>query len=84
MSFNGNRLGANTFAIDGMDSADDSGGGWSTVVVPDVDSIAELRISTSNYGANIGKRGSAFTEIATKSGRRPFMAQPSSSYAVTP
>lgn len=72
VSFNGGRLDANSFAIDGMDSADDSGGGWSTVVVPDVDSIAEFRISTSNYGADIGKRGSAITEIATKSGTKDF------------
>ena len=72
VSFNGNRLGSNTFAIDGMDTADDSGGGWSTVVVPDVDSIAEFRISTSNYGADTGKRGSAVTEIATKSGTKDF------------
>jgi hypothetical protein len=72
VSFNGGRLDFNTYAIDGQDSADDSGGGWSTVVVPDIDSIAEFRISTSNYGADVGKRGSAMTEIATKTGTKDF------------
>jgi hypothetical protein len=72
VSFNGLRMGSNTFSIDGGDSADDSGGGWSTVVVPDVDSIGEFRISTSSYGADMGKRGGAVVQLATKSGTKNF------------
>ena len=72
LSFNGGRVQSNTFLVDGSDTADDSGGGWSTVVVPDIDSIAEFRIFTSNYGADIGKRSGAITLVATKSGTRSF------------
>ena len=42
------------------------------MVVPGIDSIGAFRISTSNYGADVGKRGSAITEIATKSGTKDF------------
>jgi hypothetical protein len=42
------------------------------MVYPSVDSIAEFRISTSNYSAEYGKSGGANIEVVTKSGTRDF------------
>jgi hypothetical protein len=70
--FNGTRDQYNDFKIDGAGSTDDAGGGNSPEAIPNVDGIAEYRISTSNYGADVGKRAGAITEVVTKSGTKDF------------
>jgi hypothetical protein len=60
------------FEIDGGGSTDDAGGGNSPEAIPNLDSIAEFRISTSNYGADTGKRAGAITQVVTKSGTKDF------------
>jgi hypothetical protein len=67
ISFNGNRMQYNNWEIDGGNNTDE--GSASTFnTYPNLDSIAEFRISTSNYGADLGKHGGANIQIATKSG----------------
>jgi len=71
ISFNGNRLQYNNWEIDGGNNTDE--GSASTFnTYPNLDSIAEFRISTSNYGADLGKHAGANIEIATKSGTKTF------------
>ena len=70
--FNGNRGYMSDYRVDGGQANDDSGGGWSPQVLPNLDSIAEFRVSTSNYGADVGKRASSSTEVVTKSGTKDF------------
>ena len=42
------------------------------MLYPSIDSIAEFRISTSNYSAEYGKSGGANVEVVTKSGTQEF------------
>jgi hypothetical protein len=71
ISFNGNRMQYNNWEIDGGNNTDE--GSASTFnTYPNLDSIAEFRISTSNYGADLGKHGGANIQIATKSGTKTF------------
>ncbi len=61
----------NNWEIDGGNNTDE--GSASTFnTYPNLDSIAEFRISTSNYGADLGKHAGANIEIATKSGTKTF------------
>jgi len=39
---------------------------------PNVDAIAEVRVLTSNYGAQYGRNASGTVETITKSGTRDF------------
>ena len=39
-------------------------------MIPKLDAIAEFRITTSNYGADVGKRSGATIEVVTKSGTK--------------
>ncbi|HEV2348922.1 MAG TPA: carboxypeptidase-like regulatory domain-containing protein [Terriglobia bacterium] len=71
ISFNGNRLQYSNWEIDGGNNTDE--GSASTFnTYPSIDTIAEFRISTSNYGAEMGKHAGANIELATKSGTRTF------------
>lgn len=71
ISFNGNRMQYNNWEIDGGNNTDE--GSASTFnTYPSLDTIAEFRISTSNYGADMGKHAGANIELATKSGTREF------------
>jgi len=71
ISFNGGRLQYNNWEIDGGNNTDE--GSASTFnTYPNLDSIAEFRISTSNYGADLGKHAGANIEVATKSGTKTF------------
>ena len=72
VSFNGGRQEHNNWEIDGGNDNDESGGGASPQVIPNLDAIAEFRITTSNYGADVGKRSGATIEVVTKSGTRDF------------
>ncbi len=62
----------NNWEIDGTNDVDQGSGSDSLQVFPSLDSIAEFRISTSNYSAEFPKSGSAMIEVATKSGTSQF------------
>lgn len=71
ISFNGVRTQYNNWEIDGGNNTDEgSSGSFNTY--PNLDTIAEFRISTSNYGADIGRHAGANIEMATKSGTKSF------------
>ena len=42
------------------------------MVFPNIDSIAEFRVTTSDYGADVGKRPGSVIEVVTKGGTRDF------------
>jgi Carboxypeptidase regulatory-like domain len=71
ISFNGGRTVYNNWEVDGGNNTDEGGGGTLNTY-PSLDTIAEFRISTSNYGAEMGKHAGATIEVATKSGTREF------------
>jgi hypothetical protein len=71
ISFNGGRFEYNNWEIDGGNNTDE-GSGNTFNTFPNVDTIAEFRISTSNYGADMGKHAGATIEVATKSGTKEF------------
>ncbi|MGD0228005.1 MAG: TonB-dependent receptor [Terriglobia bacterium] len=72
ISFNGNRMEYSNLEIDGGNDSDEGSGGNGGDVTPALESIAEFRISTSNYGADIGQHAGAIIEIATKGGTKDF------------
>jgi hypothetical protein len=72
ISFNGTRNYDNNFEIEGATNNDASSGGPSPDTFPALDSIAEFRISTSNYGADVGMRAGANIQVITKSGTKDF------------
>ena len=72
LSFNGNREEYNNFEMDGGQLNDSVSGGPSPTVFPNVDAIAEFRITTSNYGADIGYRAGAVIQVASKSGTKDW------------
>jgi hypothetical protein len=82
ISFNGNRLQYANWEIDGGNNTDE--GSASTFnTYPNLDTIAEFRISTSTYGADMGKHAGANIELATKAAPGIFTATPSSTSAMT-
>jgi hypothetical protein len=70
-SFNGGRLEYNNWEVDGGDILD-NGSNQTLNVYPSVDAIAEVRVLTSNYGAQYGRNGSGTVETETKSGTNKF------------
>jgi hypothetical protein len=70
-SFNGGRTEYNNWEIDGGDNMD-NGSNSSLNVYPSLDSIAEVRVLTSNYGAQYGRNASGTVEVETKSGTTHF------------
>ena len=62
----------NNWEIDGTNDVDQGSGSDSLQIFPSLDSIAEFRVSTSNYSAEFAKSGSAMVEVATKSGTSQF------------
>lgn len=71
ISFNGGRTVYNTWEIDGGNNSDrGSNNGLNTY--PSLDSIAEFRVSTANYGADIGQHSGGYISVSTKSGARDF------------
>lgn len=75
-SVNGGRVEYNIFEVDGTDVLNNSinaaRGGNTFIVNPSVDAIAELKVLTSNYGAQYGKTASGIVQITTKSGTPDF------------
>ena len=72
IAFNGVPGNFNNWEIDGVNNVDQGSGSNSLMVYPSVDSIAQFRISTSNYSAEYGKSGGGNIEVVTKSGTRDF------------
>jgi len=70
-SFNGGRTEYNNWELDGGDNMDNGSNGTLNVY-PSIDSIAEVRVLTSNYGAQYGRNGSGTVEVETKSGTSSF------------
>jgi hypothetical protein len=70
-SVNGGRTEYNNFEIDGGDALD-NGSDTTLNVYPSIDAIAEVKVLTSNYGAQYGKNGSGTVEVETKSGTNHF------------
>ena len=71
MSINGGRVEDNNWELDGGDNMDNGSNGTLNVY-PNVDAIAEVKVLTSNYGAQYGRNGSGTIETVTKSGTKDF------------
>src|SRR5271166_1071149 len=71
LQLNGGRTEYNNWELDGGDNMD-NGSNSSLNVYPSVDAIAEVKVLTSNYGAQYGRSGSGTVEVETKSGTSSF------------
>jgi hypothetical protein len=73
-SVNGGRVEYNTFSVDGVDvlHAGIHGSESTLVVYPSLDAINELKVLTSNYGAQYGRSASGTILVDTKSGGSSF------------
>lgn len=69
-SINGQRESANGFMLNGADVEESISMG--TAVVPNLDSIAEFRILTSNFDAEYGNYSGGLINVVTKSGTNQF------------
>jgi Carboxypeptidase regulatory-like domain len=70
ISINGQREFANAFIVNGSDSEEDVNMG--AAIVPNLDSIAEFRILTSNFDAEYGEFSGGQINVVTKSGTNAF------------
>src|SRR5580698_7907007 len=70
ISIHGQREFANAFIVNGSDSEEDVNMG--TAIIPDLDSIAEFRILTSNFDAEYGEFSGGQITVITKSGNNAF------------
>jgi hypothetical protein len=66
LSVNGQREFANFFSVNGSDAEEDVNAG--TAILPNLDSIAEFRILTSNFDAEFGEFSGGQISVVTKSG----------------
>jgi Carboxypeptidase regulatory-like domain/TonB dependent receptor len=70
ISINGQREFANSFVLNGSDVEEDVNMG--AAIIPNLDSIAEFRILTSNFDAEHGEFSGGQIEVVTKSGTNAF------------
>ncbi len=70
--YDGLRSEFSNLEIDGGNNSDEAGGGNGGDTTPSLNSIAEFRLSTSNYGANVGQHAGPIIEVVTKSGTKDF------------
>jgi hypothetical protein len=70
LSVNGQRETANYFSVNGSDVEEDVNAG--TAVIPNLDSITEFRIITSNFDAEYGEYTGGQISVVTKSGTNAF------------
>jgi hypothetical protein len=70
LSINGQREFANSFVLNGSDVEEDVNMG--AAIVPNLDSIAEFRILTSNFDAEHGEFSGGQIDVVTKSGTNAF------------
>ncbi len=71
-SVNGGRVEYNNWQVDGVGDMDMGSGGSTNNVFPSPDAIGEMRLLTSNYGAQYGGDSSATMIAAIKSGTSQF------------
>lgn len=69
-SINGQREFSNAFIVNGSDAEEDVNAG--TAIIPNLDSIAEFRILTSNFDAEYGGYSGGHVNVVTKSGTNQF------------
>jgi hypothetical protein len=70
LSINGQRESANGFMINGADAEET--GSMAAAIVPNLDSISEFRILSSNFDAEFGKYTGGQINVITKSGTNQF------------
>jgi hypothetical protein len=70
ISINGQREFSNAFIVNGSDAEEDVNSG--TTIIPNLDSIAEFRILTSNFDAEHGEHSGGQINVVTKSGTNDF------------
>ena len=70
ISINGQREFSNSFSVNGSDTEEDVNSG--TAIIPNLDSIAEFRILTSNFDAETGGHSGGQISVVTKSGTNGF------------
>src|SRR5271163_3377750 len=70
ISINGQREFANAFIVNGSDVEEDVNMG--AAIIPNLDSIAEFRILTSNFDAEYGEFSGGQINVITKSGSNAF------------
>jgi Carboxypeptidase regulatory-like domain len=70
ISINGQREFSNVFIVNGSDAEEDVNSG--TAIIPNLDSIAEFRILTSNFDAEYGGHSGGQINVVTKSGTNAF------------
>lgn len=70
ISANGQSESFNNNLIDGMDNNEIEQG--EILLRPSIDGIAEVRVTTSNYSAEVGRSGGAVINVITKSGTNAF------------
>lgn len=70
LSINGQRESANGFMINGADAEET--GSMAAAIVPNLDSIAEFRILSSNFDAEYGRYTGGQINVITKSGTNKF------------
>jgi Carboxypeptidase regulatory-like domain/TonB dependent receptor-like, beta-barrel len=70
ISINGQREFSNAFIVNGSDAEEDVNSG--TAIIPNLDSIAEFRILTSNFDAEYGGHSGGQINVVTKSGTNQF------------
>ena len=73
-SVNGGRVEYNNFDVDGSDvlNAGLNGAESTLMVYPSLDAISEVKVLTSNYGAQYGRSASGTVLVTTKSGAKDF------------
>ena len=65
-SISGQREDANGFLVNGSDVKEEMNGG--TSIIPDLDSIAEFRVLTNNFDAELGNYAGGIVNVVTKGG----------------
>ena len=70
ISINGQREFSNAFTVNGSDAEEDVNAG--TAIIPNLDSVAEFRILTSNVDAEYGGHSGGQINVVTKSGTNAY------------
>ena len=70
VSINGQRESSNGFIVNGVDVQEHMNGG--TSVVPDLDSIEQFRVLTTNFDPEYGNYNGGIVTVVTKSGSRNY------------
>jgi hypothetical protein len=71
ITINGGRNASKNFTVDGITDMD-TGSNTTLHFEPNIDSIAEVRVLTSNYQAEFGRNGGGTISAVTKSGTQEF------------